>query len=177
VSAPSERSERGGGFATTALFAFAAGLFGLVGGLPGFAGPAVGIGGVVVSSVWRGQRATRGGWRTAFSVAPALLAIAVLALTAPPVDAAELFGGLTGLSFLLWLADDPARASGGGRRAAPTIALAALAVGLAWAISLSLPTGSAEIGVAAGLLTAAILLLAILLGRPQALVTRTGPNA
>ncbi len=177
MSVPSGRPDQGGGFATTALFAFSAGLFGLVGGLPDYAGPAIGVGGVVVSSVWRLRRGSRAGLRTALSVAPALVALAVLALTSPPVDAAELFGGLAGLAFLLWLADDPARASGGGRRAAPTIALASLAVGLAWAISLSLPASAPEIGVAAGLLAAAFVLLAILLGRPQSLTSGARQHA
>ncbi|HYA11333.1 MAG TPA: hypothetical protein VEH10_06685, partial [Thermoplasmata archaeon] len=55
--------------------------------------------------------------------------------------------------------------SGGGRRAVPTIALGALGVGLAWTITLAVPGRSPDVGLAGGLLAAALVLLAILIAR------------
>jgi len=89
----------------------------------------------------------------------------VLAVTAPVVPSTELFAGLTGLAFLLWLADDPARPVGGGRRAVPAIAVGALGVGVAWAITLGLEGRSPDVGLAGALLAAALVLLALLLAR------------
>jgi hypothetical protein len=170
--APLATGPRGGGFATVFLLGFSAAVFGLLGGLPSIVGPIVGIAGVAGSHLWRRWRPTAG---TA-PLAPVLLAIAALALTSPPVAASELFGGLTGLALLLWIADDPARPSGGGRRAAPAIALIALALGLTWAISLALPSRTPEVGIAGGLLAGAFVALAWLVGRPQALLRPAARN-
>ena len=154
--------DRGGGLATAVLFGFTAGVFGLLGGLSVLYGPAIGVGGVAIASALRGWRPEQ--YRTV-ALAPAILALAILAATAPPVPAAELFGGLSGLAFLLWAADDPSRPSGGGRRAVPTIALASLGVGLAWAITLAVPGRAADIGLAGALLASALVLLALLVAR------------
>jgi hypothetical protein len=176
VSAPGgvPLDEHGGGVASAGLFGFAVALFGLVGGLPLVIGPAVGVGGIVASSLWR--RSPRGTGR-ALPIVPAIAGIAVLAVTAPATPAAELFGGLAALAFLVWLADDPARPRGGGRRAAPVVMLVALTVGLSWAITLAVPGRGPEIAVAGGLLAAAFVLLALLLSRPQVLLNPSGRKA
>lgn len=157
--------DRGGGLATTVLLGVCAGVFGLLGGLPFVVGPAVGVLGVAMSSVLRTARPRR---FPAVPLVPTLLALVVLGATAPAVPSTELLGGLSGLAFLLWLADDPERPAGGARRAVPTIALGTLGVGLAWAITLALPGRSPDIGLAGGLLAAALVLLAVLFARlPQ----------
>jgi hypothetical protein len=169
VSAPSPYPPRGGGAATTALFAFAMAGLGLLGGLPVYVGPALGAGTVVISALLRALRPDR---YRALALAPAVAVLGILAATAPPGASTELFGGLSGLAFLLWVADDPARPSGGGRRSVPTIALAALGVGLAWAVTLALPTNAPNVALGAALLAAALVLLAVLLGRlPRVTVT------
>ena len=153
---------RGGGWATTALFGFAMGSLGLLGGLPIYVGPALGAGTVVISAL---LRSFKPGAHGTLTLVPAVVAIAVLAASAPPGPATELFGGLSALAFLLWVADDPARPSGGGRRSVPTLALASLGVGLAWAVTLALPTNSPDVALGGALLAAALVLLAVLLGR------------
>lgn len=153
---------RGGGVATTALFAFAACALGLLGGLPFYVGPVAGGLGVLGSAVWRTYR-PQPGWTVA--LAPALSAMTVLTATAPAAPSTELFAGLTGLAFLLWVADDPDRPAGGGRRAVPTIALAALAVALVWVVALALTGRTTGIGLTGGVLAIALILLAVLFAR------------
>ena len=167
-------SGHGGGLATTVLLGLCAGVFGLLGGLPLVVGPALGVLGVAASSVIRA-----GGLRRFPSLAlvPTLVVLVILAASAPPVASTELFAGLTGLAFLLWVADDPERPAGGGRRAVPTIALGALWVGLAWGITLSLPGRTADVGLAGGLLAAALVLLAVLIARLPQVSLGTGRNA
>ena len=159
---PSRPTDRGGGLATTMLFGFTVGVLGLLGSLPLIVGPATGVAGVAVTAVLRSRGSPRvGNW----ALLPALGTIAVLAATAPAEPASELFAGLAGLTLLLWIADDPERPAGGGRRAVPTIALGALGVGLAWSITLALPGRSPDVGLAGGLLAAALVLLALLVAR------------
>ena len=174
MSAAGTRADHGGGLATTALFGFAAGVLGLLGGLPLEFGPAIGVAGVVASAILRGRRPRDLG---TLALLPALMAIALLAATAPPVPSTELFAGLTGLAFLLWIADDPSRPAGGGRRAVPILALGALGVGLAWAITLALPGRSPDVGLAGALLAAALVLLALLIARLPRLTLGTVRNA
>jgi hypothetical protein len=166
VSVSGSLEALGGSVATTVLLAAVAGFLGLLGGLPLFLGPAVAVAGVVGSAVLRRRRRRYGG---AVILLPAVVAVAVLVTTAPPDPGSELFAGLTSLALLLWLADDPSRAAGGGRRAVPTLAPAALAVGLAWAITLGLAGTSEDVGLAGSLLATGLVLLAFLfanLGRP-----------
>jgi len=165
VKGPSPPPVRGGGLATTVLFGAAACFLGLLGGLPLLLGPVVGALGVFASTAWRTHGKGRGG---TVALVPALLALAILAGTSPVAPSTDLFAGLAGLAFLLWIADDPARPAGGGRRAMPTIAPAALGVGLAWAITLALVGQPEEVGLAGGLLAAALVLLAFLVsGLPR----------
>jgi hypothetical protein len=72
-----------------------------------------------------------------------------------------------GLAFLVWLADDPARPAGGARRGLATVAVPALAVGIAWSSTLFLPAGAVPLGVAGGLLALTLALVAFLVGRPS----------
>ncbi len=159
MSAEAPAPERGGGIATTVLLAVAVGALGLFGDLPLYLGPAIGAAGVVVSA-W-GRRRWPQPQRTT-ALLPALGAVTVLVATSPAVPVSELLAGLAGLSLLLWLADDPARPAGGGRRAGPTLALAALGVGLTWVVVLTLTGRSAGIGVAAASLATGLVLLGVL---------------
>jgi hypothetical protein len=161
VSAPVVDAARGGSRLTFVLAVLAVSLFGLVGGLPDLIGPAIGVVGLVLSSLWR-RRPTTG--RT-FAPLPALVALTVLAVSAPVVASAELLGGFATLALLLWLADDPARPAGGGRRAVSALASCGLAVGIAWSALLLLPSTSGRVGVAGALLAAVLLVLGYLLVR------------
>jgi hypothetical protein len=164
MSDPLAEGRRGGSGATAVLAAFAMVLFGLVGDLPLLLGPILAIVGVVLSGLWRR-------WARPdvdLAPVPALFALGALALTSPPVPSAELFGGLATVAVLLWLADDPSRPAGGGRRAATALASGALAVGIAWSFALVLPGRIPGVGVAGGLLALVLLLLAYLLVRETA---------
>jgi len=174
VSAARPPVDHGGGWATAAIFGFSACVLGLLGGLPIGVGPAIGAAGVIASTVWRADRPRR---RGALPLAPALVAVLVLSVTAAPAPSTLLFAGLTGLSFLLWVADDPTRPSAGGRRAMPTIAVVALGVALAWSITLALPGRTSDVALAGALLAVALVVLALLLARLPASATLPSRNA
>jgi hypothetical protein len=97
---------------------------------------------------------------------PVLVALATGAVASPLGIVPELVAGGSALAFLLWLADDPARPAGGTVRGRVTILIPAFALGIAWASALLLPSHSASLGVAAGLLVFVIAALAYLVGRP-----------
>jgi len=161
VNAPAVEAARGGRGLTFVVALLAMLLFGLVGGLPDLGGPVVAAVGLVGASYLR--RSPLLG--STYGPVPALLALLAIAVTAPPVPSAALFGGLATLAVLLWLADDPARPAGGGRRATLPLASCGLAVGIAWALVLGVPRLSREVGLAGGLLAAVLLVLAYLLTR------------
>jgi len=98
---------------------------------------------------------------------PLVVALAVLSVTTPLTFLAELVAGLGGIAVLLFLVDDPDRLPGGLGRGLSTVALPAVAVGVAWSSALLLPPGTAPIGVAAGVLVFALAVVAFLLGRPD----------
>lgn len=161
MSAPGSGPGRGGSGLTFGVAAVAVAVFGLVGGLPDLIGPALGVAGLAVASWWRRRPATG----ATFGPLPAVVALAVLAATSPAAPSTELFGGLAAVALLLWLADDPSRPAGGGRRAGFAVATCALAVGIAWSVALVLPRPSGAIGIAGGMLAALLLLVAYLLAR------------
>jgi hypothetical protein len=161
VTAELPPSRLGGSALTLALLVVAVGLFGVVGGLPYLAGPLLGPAGVLATAAWR-RRASGAG---AVALLPALAALGTLAATAPVTASGELFGSLATLAFLLWLADDPARPAGGGRRAIPALAACGVGVAVAWSLTLLLPRPSGKVGVAAALLVASLLALAWFLAR------------
>ncbi len=160
MTAPAAERTVGGGLLTAGLFGGTMALLGLLGDLPFLLGPTVGVAAVVASTAWRRSNPRQG---EVWGVLPALAALALLAVAAPVTLSTELAAGVGGLAALLWLADDPARPSGGGRRAVPAIALAALSLGLAWSIVLIVPSSTANVGLAGGLLAFAIVLVALLL--------------
>lgn len=174
MSVAAEGPPRGGGLLTAVVLGFSTGVLGLLGGLPLAVGPSLGVAGVAGSAVWRAHRRGRSG---VLPFVPALGATAIVAATAAPAPSTELFAGLTGLAFLLWVADDPARPAGGGRRAGPTIALAAVGVALAWTITLALPGRTPDVALGGGLLAAALVILAVLLARLPSLAPRPARNA
>ncbi len=158
-AAPARPSSAGGGPFTTALLAATLAVLGLLTGLPFLLGPVIGVVAVVGAAGWR--HTSRG--RTESALFPVLGALGALLFAAPPERSTELFGGVAALAFLLWLADDPARPAGGGRRAVPLLGVAALSFGLSWSVTLLLAPGVPEVGIAAGLLVAALFLVAVAL--------------
>jgi len=162
VNSPAADDPRGGSAFTFAIVAAALGLFGWVGNLPDLLGPVVGVLGLALSALWR----RRGSQAATFAPLPALVALGLLAASCPTLSSTELFGSLATVGLLLWMADDPARPAGGGRRASSALGTCGLAAGLAWSMTLVLPSLSGEIGVAGGLLAGVLLLLAFLLAHP-----------
>ncbi len=161
MSAAAEPVLRGGGLPTAALLGFAMGVLGLLGGLTIYVGPALGVGAVAAATVLRRVRPR---WLGRLNLLVPLVALAVLAATAPPAPSTELFGALGALGLLLWVADDPERPRGGGRRALPILSVAALGVGLAWGVTLAFPSRSPDVALGGALLATALVLLAVLLG-------------
>ncbi len=137
--------------------------FGLLTPLPAFLGPALGGGGALGS--WLLAASPRASEQEG-RAAPALAALAVLAVFAPPVPSSELFGGAVALALVAWVAGgSPRRAPGGVARAGLPLLMMASALAGAWGIALLLP-GTPEVGVAGGLVALALFLLAWLLYRP-----------
>ncbi|MFY9717318.1 MAG: hypothetical protein WAK40_05220 [Thermoplasmata archaeon] len=147
-----------------ALLAGATVLFASTSGLVWYLAFLVGGAGVAGTAALR-SRAPRVPPATA--VVPVLGALVVLAATAPSTPATELFGGVAAIALLAWLAEDPGRVPGGVVRAAPSLLVVLLTLGIAWTSALFLPTGSARIGFGAGLLVLLTILVAMLLGRPD----------
>jgi hypothetical protein len=148
-----------------ALLLVAAGVLGYVSGFPAGFGPIVAVAAVVAAVVLR-----TGASRTeaAYAPVPVLAGLALEAVTAPAGLGSELFAGLAGLAFLIWLADDPSRPRGGAVRDLPTLAIPALALGIAWSSALFLPSRAVPLGVAGALLTLALATVAFLVSRPGA---------
>ncbi len=123
-------------------------------------GVAIGLAGVIASALWRGRRPDP---KAVAPLAPALLSVSVLAALTVPSLPAALAAGLVGLSFPLWLADDPSHPDAGLARAVPAFGTAAAAVGCAGLITLLRIPGVGDLGVAVGLLAVGIVLLAVVL--------------
>jgi hypothetical protein len=149
--------------ASSALLLLAGGLLGYLTSLPGLIGlVVVGVG----VGLGIGLRLVPVPRVRPWAPVPALGALAVGAVTSPLGVVPELVAGGSALAFLLWLADDPERPAGGVSRGRGTLLLPAAALGIAWASALLLPSRSASLGVAAGLLVFVIAALAYLVGRP-----------
>jgi len=102
----------------------------------------------------------------AYAPVPVVVVLVVEAVGAPVGIGTEIVAGLAGLAFLVWLADDPSRPVGGAARSLGTVAVPALAVGIAWSSALFVPAGALPLGVAGGLLALTLGAVALLLGRP-----------
>jgi hypothetical protein len=137
---------------------------GVASGLPDGAGLLLVIGALAAGVGLRW--APRGPFRDG-SWVPLAVGLGVLSVVSPLTVLAELVAGLGGIAVLLCLVDDPDRLPGGVGRGATTIALPALAVGVAWASAFLLPPGAASVGVAAAILAIALASVAFLLGRPD----------
>lgn len=146
---------------------------GLAGGLPLALGAVLGAIGVGVSAACRGMAPPR--WST-WTLVPAMLAVSIEAVFATAIPSTEVLAGVTGVAFLFWMAQDPHRPRGGGRRGVTPIAIVALAVGFSLSIVLVLPRGPSEVGIAGGLLALAIVLVAVLLARTRFDAARTPPG-
>ena len=132
-------------------------------GLPDRSGLLVAALGVVLAAVLRASPSRP----VAHSAPIPALAVLVLGAVLAPVGLGiELVAGAGGLAFLLWLADEPTRPLGGAVRSLPTLAVPALALGIAWSGALFLPAGSVPLGVAGGLLALTLATVAFLVGRP-----------
>ena len=153
------------GIASGAFLLVASGLFGYFGTLPVALGAGLALGLTGAALALRAHARAR---LRAIAPVPALAALIVAALASPLGLLPELLAGMAGLAFLAWLADDPTRPIGGLGRARMTLLLPALALGIAWASALLLPSRAAPIGVAGGLLAGALVALAILIARPGA---------
>lgn len=101
------------------------------------------------------------------SPVPVLAALGALALETPIAPLPELLVGVVGVVFVAWLLDDPWRPPGGVARGAAVWAIPAFGVGIAWASTFLLPSSAASLGVAGGLLAAALIALAYLVSRPD----------
>ncbi len=149
---------------STALVLGVGGLFGYVASLPHLGGVAIALLGAGLAA---GLRSTRSARVRAVAPIPLVVSVGLLAVVSPLGLVPEVLSGAAGLSILVWLADDPARAPGGVGRAGGTIVVPALALGIAGASALLLPSTSASVGVAAGLLVLALAALAFLFARPR----------
>ncbi len=127
-------------------------------------GVAIAAAGVVATAAMRFGRSP--GVRE-LAIGPMLVALAVVTITAPLSALSELWAGLGGVVAIVWLVDDPDRAPGGITRGATTIAIPALAVGIAWSSALLLPGGTLTFGITAALLVLVLAGVAVLLGRPD----------
>jgi hypothetical protein len=132
---------------------------------------ASGAGGSVALRQWGGLRAID------LSAAPALVAIAALALGSPPTPLPSLAAGIVAVAVLVWLADDPRRAPGSLRRATPTVLAVTFALGIVWGCTLLLARTTADVGVAGALLAISLFLIVVVLGRPRLLEPRPAAAA
>ena len=103
----------------------------------------------------------------AWAILPVLLVLGALAWQAPVAPVPELLAGLGGVAFVLWLTDDPVRPAAGYRRGWIVWTLPGLGVALAWTSTFLLPSTAAPVGVAGGLLVAAVLAIAFLVRQPH----------
>ena len=140
-------------------------LFGWLSGLPSGEGIVVVLAGVAVGGVL--QRLRSHAMLRSLAPVPAVLGLALVALDSTLGLLPELLAGLSGVALLVWLADDPDRPVGGILRARLTIAVPGLALGIAWAGALLLPSNSASLGVAVALLVFVIVAVAFLIGQPS----------
>jgi hypothetical protein len=149
---------------TTLLFAPALAGFATFGTLPLLEGLAVALVAVGLAVAARLVRSSR---LRSLAPVPPLLALAVLAVVAVPTPLAALYGGLTALALLLWLADDPDRLPGGPSRAVGRLVVPVVGFALAWTSSFLLPGSVAPVGAGIALLVAVVVLAALLLRRPE----------
>ncbi|HTW39760.1 MAG TPA: hypothetical protein VMF04_02730 [Thermoplasmata archaeon] len=98
---------------------------------------------------------------------PVLVILGTLAAETPVAVVPELLAGVAGVVFAAWLLDDPLRPAQGLSRGVLIWGTPAVGVGLAWASATLLPSTSAPVGVAGGLLAAALVILAYLVRRPD----------
>jgi len=163
--APAVRSERFWSLRPVSLaFLFVTVTYlGYLSGFPDGFGPLVAAGGVIAAA---GMRVGFSRRVAAYAPVPALVVLGLEAVQTPVGIGTELLAGLGGLAFLVWLADDPARPLGGAARSLPTVAVPALALGIAWSSALFLPGGVLPLGVAGALLALTIAVIAFLVARP-----------
>lgn len=150
--------------ATLVLLGVAGALLGYLSGFPAGLGAFVVVAGVVASAGLRWSSPPR---VAAYAPVPALAVLVVEALSAPVGLGSELVAGFAGLAYLFWLADDPSRPAGGPARALPTVAVPALALGIAWSSAFFLRSGAVPLGVAGALLALVLAAVAFLVGRPR----------
>jgi hypothetical protein len=98
---------------------------------------------------------------------PVLLGLGVVVVELPLSSLAELLAGVLGVLFVAWLMEEPTRPPAGVARGAMGWLIPGLGVAVAWASSFLLPSNAAPVGVAGGLLAAALVLLAYLTRRPD----------
>jgi hypothetical protein len=160
--------ERGSGLArplgSSVLLALAGGFLGYLTVLPAYLALAVVWVGVALGI---GLRLVRDSRVQPWAPVPVLAALVTGAVASPFGVVPELVAGGSSLAFLIWLTDDPTRPAGGVVRGRAAFLIPAFALGIAWASALLLPSRSASLGVAAGLLVFVIAALAYLVGKPE----------
>jgi hypothetical protein len=157
----------------TSVLALAAMALAFVSTLPPVLGVAIALVGVALSL---GLELRAGEGTRALDPLPAMVALGILAAACPLGSVPELVAGGAGVAVIAWLAEAPDRPPHGAGRGALGWGLPGLAVGVAWIGSLLLPPSAAPIGVAGGLLAAAVLALAYLFRRPELAVGAAAPS-
>lgn len=123
----------------------------------------VALGVAAVLRAWGGRAGAT------YALVPVFAAVAFGSVVVPVTVLNEVLLGFAAVAALLWLADGPDRTPGSLRRATDFLLLPAVAFGIALAGSLLLPAGELRLGVASLLLVGALLLIGIVLTRPDAL--------
>jgi len=153
------------GLGSWALLLAVGGIFGAVTGLPFGSGVLIAVVGGLGSGLldrWPRRADVR-----SLAPVPVVVAFATVAALAPLGLLPELLAGAAGVAVLVWLADDIRRPAGGIRRSQLTLGVPALALGIAWASALLLPSTAASLGVAVALLVFVVAAIAYLIGAPR----------
>lgn len=159
----------------TVVLAAAVAFVALFSSLPVEVAVGLGVGLVAASAVARRLTADE---PRGVAGAPALAGLGVVAATAPTSAPAELAAGVAALAFLLWLAAAPAvRPAGAVRRSLLSLSFAALVLLLAWSSALLLPPNPASFGIGGALLVAVMIVVAILVGRPELIDREPGASS
>lgn len=124
----------------------------------------VAVAGVVIATLCRGGR---GPSMREASLVPLVAAAGFLAFEASFGPLPELLAGFAGVTLVLWATDDPARPVGGVHRGVLVWGLPAMGVAVAWTSTFVLPPSAAPLGVAGGLLAAALIAIAVLVRSPR----------
>lgn len=174
MTAPRPGAPVSRGIGSWVLLAGVGGMFGFFADVPHAEGLAIALVGIAVAGAL--QRVPSPPSLATFALVPVLLALGTVAVVSPLGLLPELLAGASGLATLVWLADDRDRPAGGFGRARTAIAVPALALAIAWASALLLPSRSASLGVAVGLIVFSVAAVAYLIGQPEVFDREEAPS-